>query len=674
MKGKTLIILLLLVVFIIPSVPLAAKAARNTPKIVDIQMDTILMDDGTIWLKQSSGYEKVNVDASFIHINEDFDSDYYALTSNGELIKWDDKSLPAVDKSHSGIKSLTDHYFLKNDGTVWFINDMRQPDLVDVSMLTSYGGTVAYLTNGGEILNSFMKVVVDRVEDVSSIVSLLLIDSYSLVYMDKTGKVVAVYLSEVDPINGVMSYHPKIVTTDAASISLGEIRDTVLVTKKDGTVWQSDNHYNDYKLEWKIEGIENAVKANSYMGTLNRPDMEKYEMFSGLYKGRKWLVQQKDGSWTIYEQLQKGQKLNRFPIQPPMVSGLTLTPSNAKPVVGNKIQFKIIQSYTNGYKEILSGKEAALQVDKPHLLKAQSDGSFTVLGVGEVKITSTVGENSKTVTVATNLGRTLTGAVYLEGMAMLPVQSTFKSLGGTVAYASADKSFDITVGSKSIQLAVGQNSAIVDGQKIALKGVVREDKGVMLFPASFLSQTLGAAVKWDSKLKQAKVSFGTATMTIETADTPKIKKKQAQGSLAGLIGKSYWVNRYNDWDRFMKLTITDIVPVGGNNFEIIFSASNGKKIKSDVTSKESVTQILSDDYSFFPFDPYKKYKWSSSTWNSIKASKISIGMNKTQVELSWGESSDTSKLASKGLNVEVWRYGYDYVIFTNGVVSQIYTN
>lgn len=332
-----------------------------------------------------------------------------------------------------------------------------------------------------------------------------------------------------------------------------------------------------------------------------------------------------------------------------------------------------MQSYTNGYKETLSGKDTLLNIDKPHLLKAQNDGSYKVLGIGDVTATVTVGDISKKVTLAASLGSNLTGAVYANGTAMLPVRSVFQSLGGTVSYTKESKSYDIKLGSKTITLKVGQKKAAIDGKEVALDQAVREEKGVAVFPATFLTKAAGASAKWDTKLKQMKVSVGSGTMIIESSDTPKVKKKEAQGTLANFIGKSYWVNQYSDWERFIKLTITDIVPVGGENFEIVFAKTDGKTIKSEVTSREFVSRILGDSYTFLSFDPYKKYNWSASTWNSIKASKISIGMNKTMVDLSWGRPSSTSKASAQGINVEVWRYGYQYVVLTNGVVTEIYT-
>lgn len=160
-------------------------------------------------------------------------------------------------------------------------------------------------------------------------------------------------------------------------------------------------------------------------------------------------------------------------------------------------------------------------------------------------------------------------------------------------------------------------------------------------------------------------------MMVESADTPKIKKTEAQGKLVKYIGKSYWVNSYRDWDRFIKLTVSDIVPVGTDSFEIVFKKSNGQTIKSEVTSRDFVSKILEDTYTFLPYDPYKKYKWSSAVWEKIEQRIVSTGMNKTQVELSWGRPSATSSVSGYDLTIEVWRYGNRYITFTNGIVTDI---
>ncbi len=90
---------------------------------------------------------------------------------------------------------------------------------------------------------------------------------------------------------------------------------------------------------------------------------------------------------------------------------------------------------------------------------------------------------------------------------------------------------------------------------------------------------------------------------------------------------------------------------------------------------DQVTRDLANKEYFFTSDPTKIYKWSNAIWAKIKAGTISTGMTKQQVELSWGTPIDKSSLSGSGITVETWQYrNYNYVTFTNGVVSMIYTN
>ncbi|MEK3718452.1 copper amine oxidase N-terminal domain-containing protein [Paenibacillus sp. FSL R7-0333] len=667
-------IFMMLSVFYFPG---RSDAADVSPRIKDVQMDTLLMDDGTIWLKRpwaASGYQKVNVGASAIYSTERAFSEFYdyGISSKGELILWNNGSLPTVDTTQNDIKLVTGQYYLKNDGTVWSLQSRKQIEsLTDISLLATGFRSTAYVTNSGEIHHSYVKYVADKVADSSSIVALKLVSDRSLAYMDNTGKVVYVDLLKFDYNDGDVKYFPQVVTTDAAYIeSAGE--DQLLVTKKDGTAWLGEPTWSgtskSFQLVTQISGITNAVKVTPYEGSLaDKPNDEKNKSIVSSVGGQKWLVLQTNGSWNIYGDGSVTQ------VEPPAVSGLTLTASNSKPAVGNTIQFKIVQTYNNGYKETLSGKEGSLQVDKPYLLQEQNDGSYKVLGVGDSKITATAAGNSKTITVSASLGANLTGAANTNGIVMLPIKSVFKSLGGTVTYDSANQSYNVQMGLTAIRLTNGRNTATVNGKEVMLSSAVSLNKGEAVFPADFLKKNLGAVTLWDSKLKVMKVSIGAGTLVVESADTPQIKKKVTQGNLAGLIGKSYWVNNYSNWERFSKVTVTDILPVGGDNFEIVFATVKGKTLKSEVTSRGFVTLILGDPYTFLSYDPYKKYNWSSSTWNTIKASQIAIGMSKAQVDLSWGKPSSTSQVVYSEIKVDVWRYGYQYVVFTNGIVTQIYS-
>lgn len=53
-------------------------------------------------------------------------------------------------------------------------------------------------------------------------------------------------------------------------------------------------------------------------------------------------------------------------------------------------------------------------------------------------------------------------------------------------------------------------------------------------------------------------------------------------------------------------------------------------------------------------------------WSKISQQKISTGMNKDQVYLSWGEPDDVNSYTSSSLKIEQWVYGSTYLHFYNG--------
>ncbi|TYA10111.1 hypothetical protein FRY98_26320 [Paenibacillus faecis] len=166
--------------------------------------------------------------------------------------------------------------------------------------------------------------------------------------------------------------------------------------------------------------------------------------------------------------------------------------------------------------------------------------------------------------------------------------------------------------------------------------------------------------------------IGSANMTVVSTETAALVKKAMQGSLANYVGKSYWVNYFQGWDRIMKVTVTDILPDDTGSFVIVFKTATGKTLKSYSMTSGHVAELLSNRTAFFNFDPYKKYQWSSSVWNQIKAGHIALGMTKEQVLLSWGEPAGKSATQADGKTIETWVYAnFDTVAFVNGKVKVI---
>lgn len=651
------ITLLLFLVSVSPQSVLATTTSAS-PTVIAVDGNSFLLDDGTIWLKRTwatTGYEKINIGAKTL-------SNGVALTSKNELIIWERNELPSVDKTQTNIKQLTNYYYLKDDGTVWDYSGTKVNGLSDIKLIDSNARSLASLNSKGELYVSTMQKKITKIEDPASIASLKMHGGEDLAYLTNSGQVVVISLYDFEFIDGDPIYNTHVLTEDAVHIEYENYTGSLIVTKKDGTVWKTKTKdFNDkFKLTEKYTAIKNAATVEPYYGDLVKDNASRYEQL---------LVKHTDGTLKIYINNEA------FSIVAPTVSSMNFTASNEKPVVGNTITFKLVLLYSNGYKEIFDSKDFNVAFNKTHLLKAVGDGSYKTVGVGETKATASMNGLSKTLTLSTSHGNNLTGAVNKENVTYLPLVSVFKALGGTVNTVPHKEgtTFDIQVGNTTLQLKAGSKKVMINGKENTLNQVVHVHNGTTVFPAALLTKASLANLEWDKKYKQMKITIGKAKLIVESTDTPKLQKAEQQGNLTNFINKSYWVNSYSNWERFIKVTVTDVLPVGGDNFQIIFKTTNGGTLKSDITSRDFVSLILNDSYTFLSFDPYKKYNWSSSTWDLIKASKIKTGMNKTQVDLSWGHPSSTSKISSDNITIEVWRYGTQYVSFTNGIVQSIYT-
>lgn len=182
--------------------------------------------------------------------------------------------------------------------------------------------------------------------------------------------------------------------------------------------------------------------------------------------------------------------------------------------VGGQVNGTIQLVQAGGKSSELPLNQAAITIDKPHLLKQTSDGTIKSLAVGEASMTVEVGGLQQTVKISSSLKQALTGAQVVNGVAYLPIRSVFQALGGTSSYDAASKSFSIKVGAQSVVLSKGSAAAKVDGRKIMLKGKTFESKGETLFSADLLAAALGAKLTWDGSKQQMTVAVGKGQLVV----------------------------------------------------------------------------------------------------------------------------------------------------------------
>ncbi len=629
-----------------------ATANATGSGIAEIYNDeTMLMEDGSLWtgtrLQGPVQYTEYDITAIS-------PSGYsgYALNADGRLLEWKQDGGIGPVAGHTGIIQLVKGTWLKSDGTVWnargqiAIFDKALSDIARIST----GSSFSYLTKSGELYSEKLRKALASGLNPSSVTAISASTDRTLV-LDSSGRLTEYSLYNFDNDLNII---PVVLTEEARWIGMSG--NDLFVVLKDGTLavrLDYDPKLGTDKLR-VLEGLKGVARL------------------SGIADSDRFYVKYADGSWDWYS----NGKLTD--VQTPSVAAIDLTVDYSTPMVGEKIKATIVEKHSTGTSVQVPLSQADVTIEKPHLLAKQADGTLLATGVGVTNVTVKKGGASKTIAISISLPNAIQGAKMVQGVTYFPVKPVFQALGGTVTYTAPTKSFDIRVGSKAIRLTTGSAKATVDGKAVTLKGAVRTDNGQTLFPAHLLSDALGANLKWDAAWKMMTVAFGSAEMDVWTDETARLYKRSLQGDLAAYIGKTYWVNHFQGWDRFMKVTVADILPetdrIGNVRFQIVFRKASGSTLTTTSFTKEWIASSFNDSYVFLNYDPYTKYKWSSSVWSTIKAEKISIGMNKDQVLLSWGSPSSSSKLSSSGIVVETWAYGYSqYVTFTNGKVTQVYT-
>mgnify|MGYP001209322481 CR=1 FL=1 len=617
------------------------------PRIADIASEkTMLMDDGSMW-SVIDGYRVVRTPGQVAAISGD---DYFGIgmTWDGYLAKWGIGSGPRIVEGQRGVTQLSGPYWLKKDGTVWvgqYDNNAVVEELNDIRMIGYGDRTLAALAYSGDLLleRAYSSTRYGKIATVDSPNSVQAMAAFGgrVALLYSSGEVVVYETANFDDNGKIV---PVTIAEDAIHIQYtkGDPTDVLLVVRKDGTLWKTGDYGARWELSSQVEGVGGAVKTAAFQ------DDEHF------------YVQHDDRSWIYVE---RG-KIK--PVGVPSVKSMDVSISDAKPFVGDELTLGIRESYTNGAVIKVAPNASIVAIDNPHLLALQPNGKLKALGIGEAKVTVETGDRKSEVAVAISLSHNLTFSKLEKGTVYLPAKSVVKAMGGNIALR--DGSFEVTVGRSSFAFTAGKANAVVNGKDIDLKSAVQPNgKGDAWIPGELLTGALGAKVTWDAKWKTAGVAVGAGKLTVASKETALLVKKALQGSLARFIGRDYWVNGYQQWDRFMKVTVTDIEPDGSGSFVPVFRSASGKSLKGYPTTSAFVEEIFTTEDYFFPFDPKKKYRWSSSVWKLIEAGNISVGMTKDQVKMSWGYPSSRHVSSEGGKTIETWTYGdFSAVTFVGG--------
>jgi len=110
-------------------------------------------------------------------------------------------------------------------------------------------------------------------------------------------------------------------------------------------------------------------------------------------------------------------------------------------------------------------------------------------------------------------------ALVKNGTILVPLRSMFEQMGATVSYDSATKGFTIQKSGASIQLSLGKNEAVINGESRPLDQGPIMYHGVALVPIRVVSETMGAYVEWVPSQRVAVVRYLPATPAPTPAPT-----------------------------------------------------------------------------------------------------------------------------------------------------------
>src|SRR5579864_3646820 len=115
-------------------------------------------------------------------------------------------------------------------------------------------------------------------------------------------------------------------------------------------------------------------------------------------------------------------------------------------------------------------------------------------------------------------GRVL-AALVKNGTILVPLRSMFEQMGATVSYDAGSKSVTASKPGSQVQVTLGKNEVLINGESRPLDVPPMMYKGVLLVPVRVISEALGAYVQWVPEQHVAVVRYIPPT-PVPTPATP----------------------------------------------------------------------------------------------------------------------------------------------------------
>ena len=124
------------------------------------------------------------------------------------------------------------------------------------------------------------------------------------------------------------------------------------------------------------------------------------------------------------------------------------------------------------------------------------------------------------------------GPVQEAGTVLVPLRGVFEQLGAQVFYDSGQKAILATKGATTVNLRLGEARALVNGTERTLSVAAQATGGTTLVPLRFVSEALGAQVKWEAATR-------TVRITTDAVVADQLPPPSGTGSVTGTITGIY---------------------------------------------------------------------------------------------------------------------------------------
>ncbi|NEU26054.1 TolC family protein [Paenibacillus polymyxa] len=209
--------------------------------------------------------------------------------------------------------------------------------------------------------------------------------------------------------------------------------------------------------------------------------------------------------------------------------------------------------------------------------------------------------------------------VVSQNTTLVPLRGVFESLGAQVEWDSKAKKVTASKNDDTLTLNIGSKLAYKNSKPVQLDAATQIQKGQVLVPLRFVSQSLGAKVIWDQNSRTVTISNQANGGTNET-------NSLSSKPLAAPVTKVTYDTYYNDsltYDDAVKLAIADSTSV--------------KTAETTIDQTGKIMKEAGKDINFIPAEAGneaqdKAFKGYAQTNLNYEAAKKNLEMTKEGIE------------------------------------------